>query len=99
MGPPCCPYSVLNNKRQNKDYNPFLEPSAEAFLSGCRHVRALARKPSLPLELTMTSDKVLRSKFCLSSRNFKLNKHNRNTGQERALEWADLALGSMIRFV
>lgn len=95
MGPPCCPYSVLNNKRQNKDYNPFLEPSAEAFLSGCRHVRALARKPSLPLELTMTSDKILRSKFYLQE----ISNQKRNTGQERALEWADLALSSMIRFV
>lgn len=40
FGPPCCPYSVLNNKKhQEYEYNPFEEAGAQPFIHGCRHVR------------------------------------------------------------
>lgn len=43
FGPPCCPFSILNQRRLSADYNPFLEPDAEPFIAGCRHVRTLAK--------------------------------------------------------
>ena len=41
-GPPCKPYSRLNNQRKDIGFNPLTAPNAMPFVLGARHIRTMA---------------------------------------------------------
>lgn len=40
-GPPCLPYTCLNNRRKDASYNPVTTPNSKPFLLGVEHIRGL----------------------------------------------------------